>query len=567
VFLGILIGACSATLATTNATQPGIKTFTPLPAKPGTPLADIDAGDLVMAETPASGNHNAARGTERVLWGDSLPPGLVQALGDAGFPVQQTGVVTQSALRIAPLASNDQRARSVARWLYLLVTPFPSLTDDVSWAELHAVWQGESQTVTTRDPWTVLPLYMNETTLQALRARWGDPAPGVVTVWPDQQAMLEAAWANRKWAVIPFENLEARWKVLRIDGKNGLEPDAKDFPLWVDYGWSPVENGDDTDLTLPQITNFRPEYLVSVILSGTTALVRGTALKMEEEGVDYPGERIKPLLERADVLHISNEVPFYDKCPSARPLRSEMRFCSDPRYLALLTGIGTDVVELTGNHLLDWGGEAFLQTLRLYREMGLPYYGGGENLAEALSPLRLEVRGTRLAFLGCNAAGPEVVWAGITTPGAAPCDLERLTQQIHALSADGYFPIVTFQHYEVDDFQPTSKARYDFKEAAQAGAVIISGSQAHFPQGFSFQGTSFIHYGLGNLFFDQMTYWNRRAFLDRHLFYQGRYLGTELITIILEDASQPRLMNEAERQEMLETLFAASDWQNVFREH
>jgi len=521
----------------------------------------------MATETPSSGNPNTAQETAPVLLGESLPPDLVQALSDAGFAMQQVEIGNRSALRIAPLAADSQRAHAVARWLYLLVAPFPSVTDDVSWAELYAAWQGKGQVITARDPLPVLPLSMDEITFEALRARWGDPAPGVVTVWPDQPAVLKAAWAERKWAVIPFENLEARWKVLRIDGKTGLESDAKDFPLWVDYGWSSSEDDSHLDLMiLPQITNYYPEYLVSVIMSGTTALVRGTALRMEEQGVDYPGKAIRSLLENADVLHISNEVPFYDKCPPAKPLRSEMRFCSDPRYLALLTGIGTDVVELTGNHLLDWGREAFLQTLHLYQETGLPYYGGGRNLAEAVAPLRLDIRGTRLAFLGCNAAGPDVVWAGAATPGAAPCDLGRLTQQVQTLRAEGYLPIVTFQHYEVDDFQPASQARYDFQDAARAGAVIVSGSQAHFPQGFTFQGTSFIHYGLGNLFFDQMAYWNRRAFLDRHLFYQGRYLGTELITIILEDASQPRLMNDAERREMLETIFAASNWQYVFQE-
>ena len=41
---------------------------------------------------------------------------------------------------------------------------------------------------------------------------------------------------------------------------------------------------------------------------------------------------------------------------------------------------------------------------------------------------------------------------------------------------------------------------------ADAGATMVSGSQAHYPHIMEFRGESFIHYGLGNLFFDQMTY-------------------------------------------------------------
>ncbi len=59
---------------------------------------------------------------------------------------------------------------------------------------------------------------------------------------------------------------------------------------------------------------------------------------------------------------------------------------------------------------------------------------------------------------------------------------------------------------------------------ADAGAVIVSGSQAHMPADMEFDGTSLVHYGLGNLFFDQMShlmpdgsviYDTRNVFIDR----------------------------------------------------
>ena len=78
-----------------------------------------------------------------------------------------------------------------------------------------------------------------------------------------------------------------------------------------------------------------------------------------------------------------------------------------------------------------------------------------------------------------------------------------------------------------------------------------------------YQGT-FIHYGLGNLFFDQMGnspwYPTRREFLDRHVFYDGRYIGTELLTALLEDYSRPRPMTLQEREAFLAEYFSASSW-------
>ena len=104
---------------------------------------------------------------------------------------------------------------------------------------------------------------------------------------------------------------------------------------------------------------------------------------------------------------------------------------------------------------------------------------------------------------------------------------------------------------------------------ADAGATVVSGSQAHYPHIMEFRGDSFIHYGLGNLFFDQMTYTlpdgkvidgTRREFLDRHVFYDGRYLGMEFLTAMLEDYSRPRPMTEIERSAFLSEYFNLSGW-------
>ena len=52
----------------------------------------------------------------------------------------------------------------------------------------------------------------------------------------------------------------------------------------------------------------------------------------------------------------------------------------------------------------------------------------------------------------------------------------------------------------------------------------------------------------------------RREFLDRHVFYDGRYLGMELLTAMLEDYSRPRPMTEAERTAFLSEYFNLSGW-------
>jgi poly-gamma-glutamate synthesis protein (capsule biosynthesis protein) len=231
--------------------------------------------------------------------------------------------------------------------------------------------------------------------------------------------------------------------------------------------------------------------------------------------------------------------------------------------------MGVDVVELTGNHLLDYGPSDFLTTIDMYDQRGWLHYGGGRNLAEALKPALIVHNGNKLAFVGCNLSGPKTDWATDASPGAAPCNMDQMHAEIQLLRSQGYIPIMTFQYDEYYTYTPTEYEQRDFRGMADAGAVIVSGSQSHMTAAPEFYGNSFIHYGLGNLFFDQMVHImpdgsvsqiTRNEFIDRHVFYDGRYIGTELLTYILEHYSRPRPMTEYERTQLLEAIFHAAGW-------
>ena len=445
-------------------------------------------------------------------------------------------------------------------WVYALVAPFPTLTDSVSVDELQQIWSG-----TGDFPQQIL---LDESTLAIFRQVWGEPSPQKIRV-VDADDLLETAWSEKfTWGIVPFEEITPRWKVIRIGGLSPFDRslDLSTYPLAVKFSWvGQTSTGQAAISELRNAgfagTNRDEGKLTRVLLTGVTALVRSTAERMETMGIDYPIGDILPWLLDADFTHISNEVSFNDQCPPAIPVRLGTRFCSAPKYVELLEQIDVEIVELTGNHLVDYGREALSKTLEMYRDRDILTYGGGANLNESLQPLVIEHNGNRIAFLGCNRAGPPGDWATEDQPGSAPCDLDLMTSQIQNFLDEGILPIVTFQHYELDDTMPSRQAQQEMQQMAEAGAVIVSGSQAHFPHGFAFFGDSFVHYGLGNLFFDQMYTFNRREFLDRHIFYNGRYLGVEILTAELEDFARPRPMTEDERTRMLTTYFEVSGWQ------
>ncbi len=493
-----------------------------------------------------------------------MPDELRQDAQNSGISIVADSSQASVRLDVANIQSSNTNQNSI--WTYALVAPFSTVTDGVTSDDLKAAWHGSSSGL-----FAGRPLWMADSTLAAFTAIWGAPADSAVTTAPADQ-LVDDAWKNLpSWGIVPFESLDPKWKVLTVDAQSPIRKDfdATQYPLQITFS---LQGNQASAFSLPT-SNRDASKLTTVILTGTTSLVNGIAYQMEVKGLDYPAQDIGDVLRQADILHVSNKTSFALGCPAPNPDQLWPR-CSDPKYIQLLVDVGVKVVELTGPHILDDGVEPFLYTLNLYKQNNIQTYGGGANLAEARQPLLIENHGNKIAFIGCNAGEHPQPLATDTTPGANPCDYKQLAAEIGQVRAQGYLPIVTFQYKEGYSPQVMPWQVNDFRQVADDGAVIVSGSQAHAPLEMEFYKGTFIHYGLGNFFYDQMGNQppdptnpriplqpaQRWEFIDRHVFYDNRYISTELLTAMLEDYAVPRPMTPDERAAFLTAYFAYSGW-------
>jgi hypothetical protein len=439
---------------------------------------------------------------------------------------------------------------ALATWVYAVAVPFATVADGFSLSDLQLAWRGEAG----------VPPLLTTDTAALLQQLWGDGQSATVS----ETELVGALWSRRPaWTLIPFHQLVPTLKVWSVDDvsplSNTFDPAA--YPFTVTFGFSGDAGALDAFLArwMGPDGNYSPEKLTRVAMTGVTALVRATAYQMEVRSITYPGEEVAPILQEADIAHVSNEVAFVPECPMPHYIGGTT-FCSSPRYMELLQYLGIDVVEMTGNHVNDWGAGYIPYTLQLYDSAGMAFFGGGRNLEEARQPAIFEHNENIIVFLGCNPAGPAGAWAGEEWGGARPCD-EQFVEQIRRYHESGAFVIVTQQYWESYHYAPTADQRDAFVALAAAGAGAVSGSQAHHVQGFGFEHGAFIHFGLGNLFFDQMDQLGtRQSFVDIYTVYENRLLNVTLWTGLIEDYSRPRLMTPDERADLLQTVFQASGW-------
>ena len=418
-----------------------------------------------------------------------------------------------------------------AQRVYLPVVAFNSTQTSLREPQWQAVLEGSLDET----------LILTQSMLEELQTYGLELQPAYLV--ENDGALLERLRNNRdNWSILPFDAITPRHRM-----------------LWIDTH-SPLQLLQDQDYTLAFTTgtpNFYPSRLTTLTVSGVTAMTRESMSALDQYGSVWASSGIADYTTHSDFFHTSNEVSFVEGCPLAT---DEMlgAFCSKPEYFDILKRIGTDIVELSGNHNADYGYQAYLESLALYRQNDMLTLGGGEDLTKAQQPLILEHHNNRVAWLSCNDVGPYYAIATASQPGAASCQGNWLRETIQQLDSEGYFVIVTVQHTEIEDYLPPLDIQQDFGMILLWGADAVFGTQAHKPQTFEIRGTDapkFIHYGLGNLFFDQDFWGNSRFFMDTLYIYENRLHTVDLFLGIIEDQARPRQMTRDEAQNFLEFMF------------
>jgi hypothetical protein len=480
---------------------------------------------------------------------------VVAAEGEVAVEILDQPANAMTRIEWRPRQSASYR---LAERFFAVVVPFNTVTDSIALEELQMRWLGLDER----------PVFVTGDTARKLRRALGDSQAQSVDpalLLPTLQGTPGAI------ALVPFDELDPGFKVLMIDERNVLSNqfDPEEYPLAVVLS---VE-GEGGELIAARLqglinpyTNRDAGSLTTLIMTGVTAISRGTAAAIERTHLTYPADVISATLRAADIMHISNEVPFLDDCVVNNTLNN-LVLCSHTDYMAVLEAVGMDIMGLSGNHVNDFGREGARRALQYYRDNDIAYYGSGFDVTEACAPLYWEHNGNTFAFVASLAFWPESAWATDELPGACYYyeRKEQMLALVEQLAQEVDIVAIELQYYEHYDARPTAQQVVEFRELRERGAHLVTGVQNHVPQAwepystYDTGGPGVILYGLGNLFFDQMWSWETRTnLIARHTIYEGRVLSTEILTTVLEDFAQPRWTEPEERAELLRRIFNAA---------
>ncbi len=514
-FLIALLALAACTTPALPTATPALPTATPAlptatPALPAATPALPTATSALPTATPAP-DHTATAtpAALTVAIAAHAPPDLAAALQDRLRAASVSGrrilLVTDSAAAANQVAMGQTPSPDdpLARRVYVVVAPFATVRDNITLNDLAERWQGQGDG----------PLFASADAAPALALRLGQPAAPPLPA----AEMLDALAAQPgALGILPFDALDPRYKVIKIEGLDPLSNrfDPQTYPLTFDL----TLTGPDAGLLRPllagaaPLTNRDPSRLTQLIMTGVTAMSRGTAEKMEQKGYVYPARVISDTLAAADITHVSNEVPFIQGC-RVNNTYMNLVLCSDYPYWAALEAIGVDIVGLSGNHVNDFGRDGARESIAFYRDRGIPIYGSGLNTDEACAPLLWQDHGNTFAFIAALAWWPETAWATDTQPGACYFydNYDRILADIRRLSAEVDIVAVELQYHETYNPWPIPDQVAEFRDLRSAGADIVTGVQSHVPQAVQPGADTVIFYGLGNLFFDQMQSWETRT--------------------------------------------------------
>ena len=226
-------------------------------------------------------------------------------------------------------------------------------------------------------------------------------------------------------------------------------------------------------------------------------------------------------------------------------------FTVDPRVAALMKDGGFDVATIGSDHMTNAGIGGLLETVRYFDQNGIRHVGAGANLAAALKPAVVNVRGLKFAFYALNGAGGSTP-AGRTSAGTATLTSANIRAATAAARAVADV-VIALPQWSTSEY----RAAFLSQQLAWRDAMFAAGTDHVIGADFHWAGAISITPGgasgnrlavasQGNFWFGQN--WSRQTeegYMTMMSFVGKRLVQVRLIPTVVLDNAQANLVDPA----------------------
>lgn len=201
----------------------------------------------------------------------------------------------------------------------------------------------------------------------------------------------------------------------------------------------------------------------------------------EKHGKDYSYffKNTKSIFAKDDFTTANLETTFTD---SKKPVDKQFNFKSPASYGKILVEGNIEAVNISNNHIYDYGKEGFDDTKNALVSYNIGFFGEGNIYIK-------EIKGVKFGFLGYRGYSYDNKY------------LNKLKGDIANLKAKNCTVIINFHWGDENAYYPNAVQKYLAHYAIDNGADLIIGHHPHVIEGVEKYKDRFVFYSLGNFCF------------------------------------------------------------------
>lgn len=346
-------------------------------------------------------------------------------------------------------------------------------------------------------------------------------------------------------ASAPLENIGEETHVIQDAQKSEDIPETEDMPENNEEVPEEADTETTSDAQQPALeeTDFKEPKTAVLSFAGDVLFSEQYLTAYDKNGIPAIADAdMLSEMQESDLFLLNEEFPFSLRGEAMAD--KQFTFRTDPKYVKIFQDLGADIVTVANNHALDFGRDAFLDTLDTLKQADITCIGGGYNLAEASAPAIKTVGGQTFAIFGATRVSPSYNWYATDSQAGLfqTYDPAKLNAGI-AEARELYDHVIVFVHWGVEKAElPEDYQRQLAKGYIDAGADLIVGCHPHVLQGFEYYNGVPIIYSLGNYLFGNRT---GETLLLKASFSPGEPLSIRLIPCQRVNGVLSRIQNPA----------------------